>query len=177
MKPKPEGKKWINKLKHRSLKPEGLCTRRNRSSSVALWCLASLSGSGEGAWSGRGRGQAGPASLTTFCFLFLSKHAPPPSSDPPWKHDDTGTDVPQELQFSGRGGGVVGGGRGRSPATTSCVPGHPVCALQGQGLGFVRGGGAWRAAEGGAVGGRGVTGGVGVLVGGGEKSGSYDDGL
>ena len=57
----------------------------------------------------------------------------------------------------------------RSPAT-SCVPGHPVCALQGQGLGLVGGGGARRAAEGGAVGGRGVAGGVRVLPGGGQRA-------
>lgn len=74
-------------------------------------------------------------------------------------------------------GGVVGGGGGfgvlccRSVGRWgwaggwrgSCVPAHPVCALQGQGLGLVWGGRTWGAAEGGAVGGRGVTGGVRVL--------------
>lgn len=57
-------------------------------------------------------------------------------------------------------GGVLDG---REAGGGSCVPAHPVCALQGQGLGLVRGGRTGRAAEGGAVRGRGVTGGVRVL--------------
>lgn len=52
---------------------------------------------------------------------------------------------------------------GREAAGGSCVPAHRVCALQGQGLGLVWGGRTGRAAEGGAVGGRGVTGRVRVL--------------
>lgn len=45
----------------------------------------------------------------------------------------------------------------------SCVPGHPFCTLQGQRLGLVWGCWTGGAAEGGAVGGRGVTGGIRVL--------------
>lgn len=63
----------------------------------------------------------------------------------------------------GRGCRWVGGWAGREAGGGSCVPAHPVCALQGQGLGLVWGGRTGGAAEGGAVGGRGVTGGVRVL--------------
>ena len=72
---------------------------------------------------------------------------------------------------SEEGGGVLccrSGGGGGEEVSGSCVPAHPVCALQGQGLGLVGGGRAGGAAEGGAVGGRGVTGGVRVLEGGGR---------
>lgn len=52
------------------------------------------------------------------------------------------------IEEKGGKGGTGGG---------SCVPAHTVRALQRQGLGLVRRGGAGGAAEGGAVGGRGVT--------------------
>lgn len=67
---------------------------------------------------------------------------------------------------SSRSVGESVGGRGERLGGGSCVPAHPVCALQGQGLGLVWGCRTGRAAEGGAVGGRGVTGGVRVLEGG-----------
>lgn len=52
-------------------------------------------------------------------------------------------------------GRLVGGvRRARGAGGHSCVPAHPVCALQGQGLGLVWGGRTGRAAESGAVGGR-----------------------
>lgn len=57
-------------------------------------------------------------------------------------------------------------GRGVASLAVSCVPGHPVCAFQGQGFGLVRGRWTGGAAEGGAVGGCGVTGRVRVLRGG-----------
>ena len=76
----------------------------------------------------------------------------------------------QRLRWKRRGwspvlsvGGSVGRWAGREAGGGSCVPAHAVCALQGQGLGLVWRGRTGRAAEGGAVGGRGVTGGVRVL--------------
>lgn len=69
------------------------------------------------------------------------------------------------LSVGGSVDGSVGGwvrGVGWT-AGGSCVPAHPFCALQGQGLGLVWGGRAGRAAEGGAVGGRGVARGVRIL--------------
>lgn len=57
-------------------------------------------------------------------------------------------------------------GAGVASWVVSCVPGHPVCAFQGQGFGLVRGCRTRGAAEGGAVGGCGVTGRVRVLQGG-----------
>lgn len=75
----------------------------------------------------------------------------------------------ENLESCAVGGWVVDGSVGgwvrgvEWTAGGSCVPAHPFCALQGQGLGLVWGGRAGRAAEGGAVGGRGVARGVRIL--------------